>query len=496
MTPTLIFTGLISYFLILLTIGFITGRKANSSSYFLGNKESLWWMVALGMLSDSMSGVSFIGVPGAVKTNNFYYMQVVMGYFVGYLVIAYVLLPLYYKHNVTSIYTYLYQRFGIIHQRTGAFFFIVSRLLGSAGRLYLTADILQTFLFNAWGVPFVFTVTFIIILILAYTIKGGIRTLVFTDALQSVFLIGGLVVCISTILFGLNTQEGYFSILEQSPYVSFFNWDVWSPTFFGKQFIGGMFICIAMTGLDQNMMQKNLSCKTPQESQKNMITTAFVVLLVNFLFVNLGVFMIEYLKQVNPAMLTDPSVKTDMYFPIIALQYLGPFAGMAFVLGLSAATFSSADSVLTTLTTSTYFDLLGINAKDSWSDTKKQKVRNQLHILFAFLLLLSILGFYEFSNGAIIDVVLSLANYTYGPLLGLFALGIFTKFKPDGLGIVWVSLIAPILCWILAKNQFITQSLGWDSWNWKYQFGFELILLNGMFSFIGYWLVLKVTKRL
>jgi Na+/proline symporter len=295
---------------------------------------------------------------------------------------------------------------------------------------------------------------------------------------------------------GLNTQEGYFSILEQSPYVSFFNWDVWSPTFFGKQFIGGMFICIAMTGLDQNMMQKNLSCKTPQESQKNMITTAFVVLIVNFLFVSLGVFMVEYLKQVNPAMLTDPSVKTDMYFPIIALQYLGPFAGMAFVLGLSAATFSSADSVLTTLTTSTYFDLLGINAKDSWNDTKKQKVRNQLHILFAFLLLLSILGFYEFSNGAVIDVVLSLANYTYGPLLGLFALGIFTKFKPDGLGIVWVSLIAPILCWILAKNQFITQSLGWDSWNWKYQFGFELILLNGMFSFVGYWLVLKITKRL
>lgn len=489
MKPEWILMGISAYFVMLLLIGRITGKNADSNSYFLGNKQSIWWMVALGMLSDSMSGVSFISVPGAVSVTHWHYFQLVIGYFFGYLVIAFVLLPLYYRYELTSIYSYLETRFNASAQKTGAFFFIVSRLLGSAGRLFLAVAILQIFLFDYWEIPFPISVALIITLILAYTLKGGIRTLVITDAVQSVFLIGGLVIAVYSML--QSPSLSAFSlgeIFERSAHTELINADPMSATFWGKHFLGGMFICIAMTGLDQNMMQKNLSLRTLKDAQKNMIATAIVVVAVNAVFLSLGVIMVAYLQE-TPELLSVFKGKSDLYFPSIAF-HLGGIAGMAFVLGLAAATFSSADSVLTTLTTSTYFDLLGIN-KRNWSEVKKAKVRNLLHALFAILLLLTILGFDKFAEGAIIDVVLGLANYTYGPLIGLFALGIYTNRKPSAVGIVAVSLIVPLLCWYLGKNAYVSELLGLTPLAWSYSFGFELIVLNGLLSFVGFWIFSK-----
>lgn len=506
MTPGLIFTGLISYFLVLLLIGFITGRHANENSYFLGNKQSIWWLVAIGMLSDSMSGVSFISVPGNVLKSNFYYMQVVIGYVIGYLVIAYLLLPLYYKQNLTSIYSYLNTRFGSIHQKTGAIFFVLSRLSGSAARLFLTAVILQKFLFDQWNIPFALTVALIILLILMYTIKGGIRTLVFTDALQSLFLVGGLLVCIVIMISKTPSvaNQGAVNLVMQSNFSEIFNMNFWSKTYFVKHILSGAFLCIAMTGLDQNMMQKNLSCKSLKEAQKNMVTTAIVVFFVNILFLSLGIFMIEFLKSTDHALL-DPlhyangKIDTDMFFPHIALNLLGPIAGMAFVLGLSAATFSSADSVLTTLTTSTYIDIFGIDQREDLNTEQKHKRRMFLHIGFAVLLLFTILLFNYFSKSTVIDLVLEIATYTYGPLLGLFALGIFTKAKPQGMGILIVSLLVPTFCYVFV-NWIMPEINDWMiAHNWfpeKYQIGFELLLFNGLFSFLGYLLLGKIQNRL
>jgi SSS family solute:Na+ symporter len=487
MSPLLIFIGLASYFLVLLAIGYFTGRNATEDGYFLGNKQSIWWLVAIGMLSDSMSGVSFISVPGNVLKNNFYYLQVVIGYVIGYLVIAYVLLPLYYKQNLTSIYSYLNNRFGGIHQKTGALFFVLSRLTGSAGRLFLTAVILQKFLFSQWNIPFVVTVAIIIILILTYTIKGGIKTLVFTDALQSLFLVGGLLVCIIIMVVQTPSvvHQGAVSVVLESDYSAIFNFDFWSKSFFLKHIIGGAFLCIAMTGLDQNMMQKNLSCKSLNEAQKNMLTTAAVVLFVNLLFLSLGIFMIEFLKNADPKLLdpnhyADHKVLTDMFFPHIALNLLGPVAGMAFVLGLSAATFSSADSVLTTLTTSVYIDVLGLESRADLSVEQKHKRRVILHIAFSVLLLLTILVFYQFAKTTVINLILDIATYTYGPLLGLFTLGIFTKSQPKGWGILFISLLVPSVCYYLVNYQMNAM---------KYQIGYELLLINGALSFLGYWIL-------
>ena len=496
MTPLQIFTGLASYFTLLLGVGYFTAKKSGDSGYFLGNKQSIWWMVALGMLSDSMSGVSFISVPGAVVNVNFSYMQVVFGYFVGYLIISYILLPLYYKRNLTSIYEYLEQRFGAAEQKTGAFFFVISRLLGSAGRLFLTAIILQKFLFDPWGVPFALTVSIIILLILAYTFKGGIGTLVFTDALQSTFLIGGLLVCFSLIYFSPELSDHSLSFLfwNSSNYTTIFNWDCFSSSYFGKHFVGGIFLCVAMTGLDQNMMQKNLSCRSLKDAQKNMLMTAFIVVLVNIVFLSLGVLMIEFLSA-KGTLESTIAQGTDYIFPSIALNHLGTVGGIAFVLGLSAATFSSADSVLTTLTTSTYFDLLHIHKSNLISEEQRIKRRQILHIVFAFLLWLSIMGFNKFSSGAIIDVVLQLANYTYGPLLGLFAFGIISKKKLNPIGMIVVSVIVPVICWYLGKNEYVSSLIGLSPLEWEYKFGYELLLINGILSSMGYWFVSVISKR-
>lgn len=496
MSPVLIFSGIAAYFLMLLLVGYITGRKADSDGYFLGNKQSIWWLVALGMLSDSMSGVSFISVPGAVGVAQLHYFQIVMGYVLGYLVIAYVLLPLYYKHQLTSIYGYLEHRFNPVSQKTGAIVFVISRLLGSAGRLFLAAVILQKFLFEPWGISFPISVAVIIGLILLYTIKGGIKTLVFTDAIQSVFLIGGLVIALVSMLQSdLLSHLSFMQVIQSAGRTEIFETNVLSSSFFGKHLIGGMFICIAMTGLDQNMMQKNLSIRTLKEAQWNMLSTSAIVVLVNVVFLTLGLVMIAFLQQKGIIQNGVSSIASDLYFPTIALEYLGGVAGMAFVLGLAAATFSSADSVLTTLTTSTYFDVFRFQDK-GLSDRQLKSRRIVLHITFAVLLLLSILGFNQFSEGPVIDIVLGLANYTYGPLIGLFALGVFTQREPSGSKVIIVSILAPLLSWGIGQYTYVLDLIGFETLNLTYQFGYELILINGILSFLGLFVGSKVSQGL
>lgn len=489
MSPGIIVGVFLLYFLMLLFVGYITGRNANKDSYFLGNKQSIWWLVAFGMLSDSMSGVTFISVPGDVHKTNFFYMQTVMGYVAGYFVIAFVLLPLYYKLNLTSIYSYLGLRFGKAQQRTGAGYFVLSRLVGSAARLFLTAMILQTFLFNHLGFPFWATVSIIIILILAYTIKGGILTLVFTDAIQSAFLVGGLLLCVFALLKGLPGKSAYTWVLE-SGHSDWFNWDWTMETYFWKHFLGGAFICITMTGMDQNMMQKNLSCRSLRDAQKNILSYGSVVFLVNIVFLSLGALMIQYLAVHHLEMPTkaDGSPYTDGLFPMLVLgNHLGLAAGIAFLLGLAAATFSSADSVLTTLTTSTYIDFLHLESSGKYTEKRKKQFRDLLHITFAVLLLLVILVIKEINQSSLIKTVLMIAGYTYGPLLGLFAFGILTKLKPLPVLSVLVCLASPVLTYFI--SQIPKESIG------GYRFGFELLIINGAITFLGLFLASKVKNR-
>lgn len=529
MSYELILLALALYFFMLLFVGYVTGKKANDNGYFVGNKQSLWWMVALGMLSDSMSGVSFISVPGAVNVAHWSYMQVVFGYVAGYFVIAYVLLPLYYKQNLTSIYSYLGTRLGLEHQRVGASFFVLSRLLGSAARLFLTVAVLQTYLFGPMGVPFFVSVIVIILLILAYTMKGGIKTLVVTDALQSVFLIGGVLVCVFALADGLEWfdlwQKGGDSPwhrIMSSEMSDVFVWDGNSKLNFWKQFLGGAAMCIAMTGLDQNMMQKNLSCKSLGDAQKNMVTTGIVVMVVNVFFLSLGVMLHSYLLKyqiVIPMLNGKPS--TDGIFPMLALNghlnlfgepWLVPFA---FMLGLSAATFSSADSVLTTLTTSIYHDFLGFGDEDdTHSDDYKRKVRRRLHLGFAFALFLCILLFYWLNESSLIDTVLMVATYTYGPLLGLFVVGIYTNWCPRGIWVVIWSVVAPIVTYLLKLSDAAgVWASGRDSarfnaveklwynvnpagkpWFGDYVIGYESLILNAFVMILGMAVIHLVQK--
>ena len=480
MSPWFIITCIALYFSLLLLIAWFTSKKATNESYFTGNHVSPWIAVAFGMIGDSLSGVTFISVPGQVGQNNFYYLQLVLGYFAGYFVVSRVLLPVYYKMNLVSIYSYLFDRFGVVSQKTGAFFFILSRVLGAAGRLYLAASVIQLFVFDAFGVPFALSVAIIIGLMLLYTYKGGIKTLVWTDTLQSGFLLLGVIFSIFFIASDLNYSAGdLFSAVSHSKYAQVFDFDWFNKSNFFKQFLGGAFITIAMTGLDQNMMQKNLSCKSLGDAQKNMESFSLVMVLVNIFFLSLGALLYIYVEQKGIAIpLNSISGKpdTDKLFPMLALQHLGAGAGLVFIIGLTAATFSSADSVLTTLTTSFYLDFLNIE-KTNRSEQEKISIRKKVHLGFALILLLVILVFRALNSKAIIDTILMIASFTYGPLLGLFAFGIFTK-KIIIDKYVWIiSIVAPLICYILSENAV--------NWFAGYKFGYELLLLNGLLTFLG-----------
>ncbi len=478
LNPLLLIGVITAYFLVLVGISWWKGRGNDSEGYFIGNRSSPWYIIAFGMIGDSLSGVTFISVPGKVGMENFHYLQIVLGYMVGYYVIAKVLLPLYYRLNLTSIYTYLRERFGAQSQHTGSFYFILSRTIGAAFRLFTSAIVLQLFLFDQLGVPFWVSVSIIIILILAYTLKGGIKTLIWTDTFQSLFLLLGVILtCVALISQMDWSFTEAVSEISDSKYSQVFNWDPSSKLYFFKQFLSGMFIAIAMTGLDQNMMQKNLSVRTLPEAQKNILWFSVIVLIVNVIFVSLGALM--YLYGSSKGIATP--LKTDEFLPMLTLNHLGVFAAIVFLLGIIAATFSSADSVLTTLTTSLYIDMLHLDENETMNAKRKSQIRNAIHAGFAFILLAVILIFRAINNDAVISGIFTAAGYTYGPLLGLFAFGIYTKFDIRDKLVPLVCLLAPILSFLIS---YYSPKLFAG-----YQIGFELLLINGLLTFVGLWFI-------
>lgn len=489
MSPYLTLGFIAIYFLILISISYFTSKNADNNSFFIGNRKSHWFLIALGLIGDSLSGVTFISVPGKVVYDQFSYLQLVFGYLVGYWVISYVLLPVYYKLKLTSIYSYLLGRFGVYSQKTGSFFFILSRLLGAGGRLYLAVLTIQFFVFDRiFGSPenaleanrnFIVTVAVMILLMIAYTYKGGIKTLVWTDSFQSILLLAGLIFSIIAIGSQLDLGVGgMFNEVRNSNYSKVFFWNFNEKTYFWKQFLGGAFIAIAMTGLDQNMMQKNLSCPNLKDAQKNIMTFSFVMVMVNILFISLGALLFVYASKLNIALELKPDGKifTDKVFPTLALGHLGTIAGLAFIVGLTAATFSSADSVLATLATSFCIDFLGFEKEGKYTEARKTTLRKIVHLGSAVLLFFVIVVFKLSNNKAIIDTILYLAGFTYGPLLGLFAFGLFSKRKLDDFLVPGICIITPIFCYFLDKNSAL--------WLGGYKIGPELILINGLITFI------------
>lgn len=481
LSPIIILCCIGVYFSILLGISFWTTRKISSGAYFNADKGSKWYIVAFGMLGDSLSGVTFISVPGAVLLSKFGYFQIVLGYFIGYLAIIGILLPLYYRLNLTSIYGYLEERYGKYAQYTGSFFFILSRILGSAARLYLAASVLQLFIFDQWNIPFGISVSIIIFLIWLYTTKGGIKTLVWTDAFQSSLLILGVVFSIIAIAGKLDLHMiDLPRFVAQSNYSELFCWDIHSKNYFWKQFIGGAFIAACMTGLDQNMMQKNLTCKTIGESQKNIFWFSVIMLITNLFFISLGVLLYEYAANMNVLLpMKDLQlVDTDKVFPFLALRELGLLAGVSFIVGLTAATFSSADSVLTTLTTSFYIDILRKNPEVK-PDTK---LRNMIHLGFAAVLLISILIIKAMNTQAVIDIVLKIANFTYGPLLGLFIFGLISKRSIRDRWIPIVCILSPFIAFWIDSHPPLWKGM-------PFLFGNTILIINGLITMLGLYIL-------
>lgn len=487
MSPVLILSIVGGYFIALFIIAMITGKDAGNHAFFVGNKQSPWYLVAFGMIGASLSGVTFISIPGAVGNLSaanpnaaFSYMQLAMGYVVGYFVIATVLMPVYYRLNLISIYTYLEQRFGFWTYKTGAFFFLLSRTIGSAFRLYLVAMVMQLFVFDAWGVPFAINVSFILLLIWLYTLRGGIRTIVFTDTFQTVFLLLALFSSIYFIATQLQLNLGELvSTVRNSQYGQVFFWDVREKSYFFKQFIGGAFIAIAMTGLDQDLMQKNISCKNLKDAQKNMFTFSFVILLVNLVFVSLGALLYLYAQAKG---ISIPE-KTDQLFPILAFQHFPPLMGVLFLLGLTAATYASTDSALAALTTSFCIDFLNFEKRSNKIPEKKLvQTRHLVHIGFSALFVGVVLIFRYFLNDSVINAVFTIASYTYGPLLGLYAFGLFVPNRQlkDTLTPV-ACVISPLISYFLNANS--------TTWLNGYKFGFELLIVNGLITFCGLWLI-------
>jgi len=476
MTPTLILCLFFIYTVLLFAVTWITARKANSQSFFIGNRVSPWFVVAYGMIGASLSGVTFMSVPGWVKETQFSYMVVVFGYLFGYLVIATVLLPLYYRLKLTSIYSYLEQRFGFWSYKTGAGFFILSRILGASLRMFLVINVLQIFVFDAWNVPFWVNVLVFIVLIILYTLKGGIRTIVWTDMLQTTFMLLAVILSVIYITRELDTPFlKLLSSVRDSSVSRVFITDWHNERFFIKQFLSGMFITITMTGLDQEMMQKNLSCRNLKEAQKNMFTFSGILVFVNFLFLILGAFLLIYARGKNITV-----ASTDELFPTIAFNYLGPVAGVVFLIGLISAAFPSADGAITSLTTSVSIDFLGLEKKQHLEEKKKTRIRYIVHISIAITFMISILIFRSLNDRAIIDKLFTIAGYTYGPLLGLYSFGLFTRRQVNDRLTPVIAIISPVACYFL--SMFSEELFN------GYRFGFELLLVNGLMTFTGLWL--------
>lgn len=474
MTPIILLVCFLAYTGILFLVTWITARRANSESFYIGNKQSPWYIVAYGMIGASLSGVTFMSVPGWVGDTQFSYMMVVFGYLFGYIIIATVLMPMYYRLNLTSIYSYLQQRFGFWSYKTGAFFFILSRSIGASFRMFLVVNVLQVFIFDAWGVPFSLTVAIFIILIILYTFKGGIKTIIWTDTLQTTFMLLAVVLSVVFISHELKfSVAGILSKVFHSGYSRLIINDWHDKRFYIKQFISGIFITVAMTGLDQEMMQKNLSCRSLKEARKNMFSFSFVLVFVNLLFMMLGAVLFIFATQKGIPM---PG-RSDDLFPVIALKYLSPLAGLVFMIGLISAAYPSADGALTALTTSFSIDFLGLKERQNLSEKQKTRIRYIVHLCFAALLLLIIIVFRAINDRAVIDKLFTIAGYTYGPLLGLFSFGLFTKFQVKDRLVPYIAVLSPVICYIVSVFS--------ASWFNGYQFGFELLILNGALTFAG-----------
>lgn len=497
MSTALVVSILVAYFAVLILISVLTSKNADSDAFFTGNRQSPWYLVAFGMIGASLSGVTFISVPGKVYTEGMAYFQIVLGYVIGYLVIAKLLMPLYYRLNVTSIYEYLNQRFGLVSYKTGAAFFILSRTLGSATRLYLATEVLQLFLFKDLGVPYWVTALTTVALIWVYTFKGGIKTIVYTDTFQTVFLISAVVICTVIIAKALHVDfSGLYDKITATQTKNgysmsriFFFDDANSPLYFPKQFFGGMFLAIAMTGLDQDLMQKNLTCKSIGDAQKNMYSFTTVLVITNFLFLLLGGALYVY---ANSKGITLPA-NTDHSFPTLALNNFGTIAGIFFLLGITASSYASADSALAALTTGFCIDFLNFNRRE---EKEKQRYKLFVHIGFSLLFLIIILGTKAYVDATpgtdLIGLILKVASYTYGPLLGLFAFGIFLKRKLNEILVPVICILVPIACYFLSINSqaFTGGVLQADGkYLGGYIFGNELLILNGLLTFTGLWMI-------
>ncbi|MCU0338496.1 MAG: sodium:solute symporter [Spirosomaceae bacterium] len=483
MSPFIALSILIVYFGVLIAVSFYTSKGADTNTFFTANKQSPWYLVAFAMIGTSLSGVTFISVPGAVGRIQFSYFQVVLGYILGYLFIGTVLMPLYYRLNLISIYTYLEQRFGFWAYKTGSAFFLLSRTLGSAVRLYVAAQVLQLALYNGLGIPFEVSVLITIALIWVYTFKGGVKTIIVTDTLQTTFLVTAVALTIYLVAQDLNYSfGGMISAISESEYSKiFFFDDPKDNKYFWKQFLSGAFIAITMTGMDQDLMQKNLTCKNIGEAQKNMFWFTITLTFVNLMFMSLGVLLYFY-AQTNGIAIPE---KTDDLYPMLALNHFGIHEGTAglmvaitFLIGITAATYASSDSALTALTTSFCIDFMNVANKP---EAERARIKHWVHIGFSLLFYFVIIAFKQLNSKEVITAIFDIAGYTYGPLLGLFAFGLYTKRPVKDTLVPVVCVAAPVLTYILNQNS--------EAWFGGYKIGFERLMLNGALVFIGLWLI-------
>ena len=482
MTPVVVLITIFAYFIVLFSISYAVGRRADSQGFFVGNRRSPWFVVAFAMIGSMISGVTFISVPGMVAASGFSYLQMVLGFVVGQLLIAYVLVPLFYRMNVVSIYEYLENRFGIASYRTGAWFFFISKMLGAAVRLFLVCVVLQLLVFEPLHLPFVLNVVFTVGLVWLYTFRGGVKSLIWTDTLKTVCLVVSVVLCIYYIARGLHLDLGglWQTIRGSEMSQMFFFDDVNDKRYFFKQFLAGVFTVIAMNGLDQDMMQRNLSCRNSRDSQKNMITSGIAQFFVNALFLMLGVLLYVYASAYGIAI----PAKSDELFPWIATQgYFPGIVGILFVVGLISSAYSAAGSALTALTTSFTVDILGVKGK---SEEQVSHLRKRVHIGMAVVMGVVIFIFNVLNNTSVIDAVYTLASYTYGPILGLFAFGLSVKTPVRDRYIPLVAIVSPILCFILDRHS--------QEWFGGYSFSYELLILNALFTYIGLLLLIRRGK--
>ena len=483
MNPVLILITIIGYFAVLFGISYITSRKADNESFFVGNRKSSWYIVAFAMIGAAISGVTFVSVPGMVAVNNFAYLQMVLGFTAGQFIIAFVLIPLFYKMNLTSIYEYIENRFGISSYKTGAWFFFISKMLGAAVRLFLVCAVLQLLVFEPFGLPFILNVAVSVALVWLYTYKGGVKTLIWTDSLKTLCLIVSVVMCIYYIASDMNFSFGsMLSAINDNDYsrIFFFD-DIKDKRYFFKQFLAGVFTVIAMTGLDQDFMQKNLSCKNPRDSQKNLIVSGVLQIFIILLFLMLGVLLYMFAAS-NSIVIPE---KSDDLFPMLATGgYFPVIVGILFIIGLISAAYSAAGSALTSLTTSFTVDILSSNKKGS--DRTTADKRKKVHIAMAIVMGIVIIIINSLNNTSVINAVYVLASYTYGPILGIFAFGIFTKLKVRDKYIPFVAILSPALCLIIDLNS--------EKWLNGYSFSYELLIMNAAFTFIGLLLLTKKAK--